>query len=227
MTLFFVTLQRTKSRILITQRQPKLLSDLELLCRLCSVEDDTEVYYEFVHRFYNDVKEECERRCKARKLDKQIGIQVAHETFENVRRYKTFREDEVKMANTRKGILVYLIRIAVNLFNDHHRKEKKQKEQVNHKSYFDDLLGTMETGNNPARLKQIKDLTLRIFKSLNQKEQKVVLADAEHKKHQKYLPDDVTEQLAEEIGVKKDTVRKIRERAIQKIKTAINESNQA
>lgn len=222
-----VTLPRTKSRRLINQRQTKLSSDLELLRHLCSVQDDQEAYNEFVHRFYDDVKAECERRCKGRKLDKHIGIQVAHETFEKVRRHKTFREDEIKITDSRKAILVYLIRISINLFNDHHRKEKKQKEQVNYKMYFEDLICTAEIENDPARLKQIKDLTLRIFKSLNQKEQKIVLADVEHKKHQRYLPDDVTERLAAELGVKKDSVRKIRERAIQKIKTAIDEFNQA
>jgi DNA-directed RNA polymerase specialized sigma24 family protein len=214
-------------RELIDQDNPKLLTDLELLCHLCCIEDDGEVYKEFVDRFYNDIKAECERRCKARKLDKHIGIQVAHETFEKVRRHKTFRKDEIKNAESRKGILAYLIRVSVNLFNDHHRKEKKQIDQEHYKTYFDDLIGTIEIKENPAKLKQIKDLTLQIFKRLNQKEQKVVLADAEYKKHQKYLPDAVTERLADELGVKKETVRKIRERAIQKVKTAINEFNQA
>jgi RNA polymerase sigma factor (sigma-70 family) len=212
---------------LINATSTKLLSDLELLCHLCTVEDDKEAYDEFVRRFYGDVRAECERRCKAQKLDLHIGVQVAHDTFENVRRYKTFRQDEIRIANSRKAILAYLIRIAVNLFNDHHRREKKQKEQIHHKSYFDDLLGEMDKRNDPARLKQIKDITFQIFKSLNQREQKVVLADTEHKKHQKYLPDNVTERMAAEMGIKKDTVRKIRERAIKKIKTPINEFNKA
>lgn len=209
------------------QNKVKLLSDLELLCNLCSIQDDQEVYDEFVRRFYKELKAECEKRCKARKLDKHLGIQVAHDTFEKVRRYKTFRADEMNIADSRKGILVYLFRISTNLFNDHHRKEKKQKEQVHHKMYFEDLIGSVSIKSDPARLKQIKDLTLQVFKRLNKKEQRVILVDIEYKKHHKYLPDDVNERLSTELGVKKDTVRKIRERAIQKIKKAIDEINQA
>lgn len=212
---------------MISLDKTKLLTDLELLCHLCSVEDDEDAYNEFVRRFYDEIRAECENRCKARKLDKHIGIQIAHETFEKVRRHKTFREDEIKIADSRKGIFAYLVRISVNLFNDYHRREKKQSDQVNHKTYFDDLIGTAEVKKDPARLKQIKDLALEIFKRLNQREQKVVLADTEYKKHHRYLPDDVTERLAAELGVQKNTIRKIRERAIQKIKTAINEFNQA
>ncbi len=170
---------------------------------------------------------ECERLCRSRKLDRHIGTQIVHDTFEKVRHHKTFREEEIKVPDSRTGILVYLIRISVNLFNDHHRKLKKENAQVNHKTYFDDLIGPTEINNDPSRLKQIKDLTVKIFKSLNAKEQKVVLADIENKKHHKYLPDDVSDQLAQSLNIKKDTVRKIRERAIQKIKTAIDEFNHA
>jgi DNA-directed RNA polymerase sigma subunit (sigma70/sigma32) len=53
------------------------------------------------------------------------------------------------------------------------------------------------------------------------------LADLEYKRHYKYLPDDVIDGLATELNIKRDTVRKIRERAIEKIKDAINEINQA
>lgn len=93
--------------------------------------------------------------------------------------------------------------------------------------YFDDLIGPLEIENDAIKLKQIREVTQKMFKSLNPKEQKVVIADIENKKHQKYLPDDVIDRLAEELNVKRDTVRKIRERAIEKIKTAIDEFNQA
>lgn len=222
-----VTLQRTNIRKLITRDQSKLLSDLELLCHLCSVSEDKEAYNEFVHRFYDEMKAECERRCLSRKLDKHIGTQIAHDTFERVKHHKTFREDKIKVADSHKGILAYLIRISVNLFNDHYRKEKKVNLLSNHKMYFDDLIGPLEIENDAIKLKQIREVTQKMFKSLNPKEQKVVIADIENKKHQKYLPDDVIDRLAEELNVKRDTVRKIRERAIEKIKTAIDEFNQA
>lgn len=56
-------------------------------------------------------------------------------------------------------------------------------------------------------------------------ERRVILTDLEYKKHHKYLPDDITEQLSKELGVKKDTVREIREPAIEKIKSWIDEIN--
>lgn len=212
---------------MIYQTPTKLLTDLELLRLVCSGQDNQDAYNEFVQRFYNELKAECARRCSARKLDKQIGVQIAHETFEKLKRHKTFREDEIKRADPRTGILVYLIRISVNLFNDHHRSEKKQVERANHTSYLENLVGEVDYNGDLGRLKQIKDLTLQIFKRLNKREQQVVLADVEHKKHQKYLPDDVTESLSIELGIKKESIRKIRQRAIQKIKTAIDEFNQA
>jgi len=60
---------------------------------------------------------------------------------------------------------------------------------------------------------------------LNFKEQRVILTDLEYKRHHKYLPDDVIDTLAKQLNIKKDTVRKIRERAIEKIKKAIYEIN--
>ena len=74
----------------------------------------------------------------------------------------------------------------------------------------------------------INKVCMRVFilKKLNKKEQTVILTDIEHKKFQKYLPDDVTEDLTLKLGIKKETVRKIRERAIVKIKEAINEFNE-
>jgi hypothetical protein len=74
-------------------------------------------------------------------------------------------------------------------------------------------------------LERIKELTLHAFKRLSLREQKVILADIEYKRHYKYLPDDVTDKLATELKVKKDTIRKIRERAKTKIKKAIDEFN--
>ena len=110
----FVTLQRINHRRLIKQNRTRQLSDLELLSYLCSVEDDQDVYEEFVRRFYKDLEIECKMRCQTRKLDKHIGIEIAHDTFEKVRRHKTFRVEEMNSANSRKGILLYLIRISIN-----------------------------------------------------------------------------------------------------------------
>jgi 5S rRNA maturation endonuclease (ribonuclease M5) len=60
---------------------------------------------------------------------------------------------------------------------------------------------------------------------LNKKEQVVILTDIDYKRGRKYLPPDVNELLATKINVKLATVRKIRERAVKKIKLAIDEIN--
>jgi DNA-directed RNA polymerase sigma subunit (sigma70/sigma32) len=78
---------------------------------------------------------------------------------------------------------------------------------------------------NANILKNKKDIALSILQKLNKREQKVILKDIEYKKHFKYLPDDVTETLSVEMGVKKDTIRKIRKRAIEKINKLINGIN--
>lgn len=200
------------------------LNDLALLEQLCSSDDDTDLYGEFVKRFITDLTSHCADVCKKRKLEHHIGKQIAHETFSNVRKYKSFKTDGIKIPNSRAAILVYLKRISINLFNDFHNETKKKG--VTHKSYFDDILEANENALDVIGLKNKKDFALFIFNKLNKKEQTVILADIEHKKFQKYLPDDITEDLSLELNVKKETIRKIRERAIEKINKAINEFNE-
>ncbi len=195
-------------------------TDIELLELLCSEEDDEPYFKLFVERFLDELKNECLRICRSRKLDHHIGIQISHETFERVRKYKSFKQDGIKMPDKHAGILVYLNRIAIHLFNDYYKGEKKNS--IPHKTYFEEIQeGIPEV--NLATLKQTKEKALAIFKKLSEREKIVVLADIEHKKHQKYLSSDVTESLAARLGVQKDTIRKIRQRAIVKIKKELNE----
>ena len=209
---------------LITNSQLDLISDLDLLELFCSDEVGDELYEELLKRFLAEVTGECARVCERRKLDPHIGNQIAHETFERLRKYKSFKADQIKIADQHRAVLVYLYRIATSLFNSYHAAEK-EKTTVN-RSYFDDILDSIEYSPAEVRaLKRKKDIAVIIFKKLNFKEQKIILADLEYKRHRKYLPDDVTEALAQELNVKKDTVRKIRERAIEKIKNAIDEIN--
>jgi DNA-directed RNA polymerase specialized sigma24 family protein len=200
------------------------LNDIALLEKLCSSDDDTDCYNEFVKRFLPDLTTHCTDVCNKRKLESHIGKQIAHETFSNVRKYKSFKTDGVKLPDDRMAILVYLKRISVNLFNDFHNKNKRRA--ITHKTYFDDILDGNEEKLNAVGLKDKKEFALFIFDKLNKKEQTVILADIEHKKFQKYLPDDITEDLSIQLNVKKETIRKIRERAIEKIKIAINEFNE-
>lgn len=204
--------------------KPPDLSDLELLKLLCSSDQDEDLYQEFSRRFWPDLLSECTDICKKRKIDSQVGAEIAHETLERVRKYKSFQEDGIRLPDERKAILVYLIRIVKRQFYTYHNKQKKA-EQV-HKTYFDDIQINFNGTIDPSDLKYKKEIALKILKKLNPKEKEVFLADMEHKRHQKYLPDDVLEFLAEKLKVKKDTVRKIRERAIAKIKKAIDEINQ-
>jgi DNA-directed RNA polymerase specialized sigma24 family protein len=204
---------------------PSKLTDSELIEQLCSSKDDVLLYGEFVKRFNSDLQKECERICKNRKLDLHIGRQIAHDTFARLRKYKSFKTDEIKLVDRHRAILVYLTRISTRLFSDHHRNQKV--ETVIHKTYFEDILDSIEMPEEDvSRLKQIKEITVQIFRKLNAKEQKIILTDIDYKRHHKYLPDDIIESLAEEFGVKSDSIRKIRERAISKIKNAINEINE-
>lgn len=207
-----------------SEKSCSLLSDLQLIEALCSQEDDTLLYKEFVKRFHSDLNESCKQKCKSRKIDEHIGTDIAHHAFERVRQYKSFKRDKIKIADDRKAIKLYLVRITLNLFNNHYRKEKN--ESLPHKSYFDDIFESVSFGTSVEDLKKKKEFAGLVFKKLNPKEQKVILTDIEYKKNQKYLPDDVNETLSIYLGVKKGSVRKIRERALEKIQTAINEINQ-
>jgi DNA-directed RNA polymerase specialized sigma24 family protein len=201
------------------------LSDVELLEQLCSRDDDDLLYAEFLKRFLPEVKSRCDLTCKQRKLDKHVGHQIAHESFERFRKYKSFRIDKVKIPDKRKAILVYLCRIATSLFNDFHQDEKH--EENNYKTYFDDILDSVDlSASSLESLKNKKDLAVFIYSKLNSKEKRIILADIEYKRHHKYLPDSVIEKLAEELNLKPASIRKARERAIEKIKKAIDEINQ-
>lgn len=199
------------------------MSDVQLLEHLCSTDDNEHHYDHFVRRFLGGVQTHCDRVCAVRRLDSHIGRQIAHETFEKIRKHKSYTRDGSKIPDDRKAILGYLKQISTNLFNDYHNSEKKK--DIVHKSYFDEILNTASETLDVNVLKNKKDIALAIFGKLNKKEQAVVLKDIEYKKHQKYLPDDVTATLAEELKVQPGTIRKIRARAIEKIKNAINEVN--
>lgn len=204
--------------------KPPTLSDLELLKLLCSSDQDEDLFREFSRRFWSDLLTECMEICKKRKIDSQIGTEIAHETLERVKKYKSFQEDGIRLPDERKAILVYLYRIANRQFITYYNKQKRTEEV--HKTYFDDIQNNFTESTDTSDLKFKKEIASKILKKLNPKEREVFLVDLEHKRHQKYLPDDILEFLSEKLKVKKDTIRKIRERAITKIKKAIDEINQ-
>lgn len=198
---------------------------MELLEQLCSSKEDDLLYKEFLRRFLPEVKSRCELTCKQRKLDKHVGLQVAHDVFERFRKYKSFDIQKVKIDDKRKAIIVYLFKIATSLFNNFHKDEKQ--EEKNYKTYFDDILESVDlSASSMESLKNKKDLAVFIFGKLNSKEKRIILADLEYKRHHKYLPDSVIEELASELSLKPASIRKARERAIEKIKKAIDEINQ-
>lgn len=201
------------------------LSDIELLELLCSSEDDTVPYAHFVKRFLPYLQKECKKICQNRKLDPHIGTQIAHECLENLRKSKTFRKEKIKLHDEKKAILVYLFATATNRFNDYYNTKKRKEIPI--RSYFDDIKDEFTALIDPGDLKRRKDLTEQIMKQLTPREQTVVLKDIEYKRYQKYLPDEVSSELAEQLKVKPESIRKIRERAITKIKNAIHAINKS
>lgn len=90
-----------------------------------------------------------------------------------------------------------------------------------------DILESVDpTASSIESLKNKKDLAVFIFCKLNSKEKRIILTDLKYKRHHKYLPDTVIEELARELSLKPASIRKARERAIEKIKKAIDEINQ-
>lgn len=199
----------------------KSLTDIELLERLSSFNEDI-VYSEFVNRYYKNVRKECLLKCQKRKLDKQIGEQIAHDTFERVRKSKSFDKNKLTCKDEKKAILGWLYRIQSNLFYDYHKSQNTKVEKV--EFYLDELLLEVKPSSG-MELSDKRDIAVKIFSKLSPKQKIVVLKDAEHKRFQKYHKTDVLDDLAEELKVKKSSVRKIRERAIKKIKDAIDEIN--
>ena len=196
-------------------------SDADLLEFICSNDDNDLAYSDFVNRYIKDVQNECVKICDRRKLDKHIGLQIAHEAFEKIKKYRSFDRTKLKGDSERRSILGFMYVICLNLFKDHHKKKKETNTTLT--SYFDDLASTvkLDVKNN----KQIKDFTLRILKKLNPKEIRVLQTDLEYKRHQKYLPDEVVASLCEELNVHESGIRKLRERLTVKIKKEIDAIN--
>lgn len=199
----------------------KKLDDISLMECISTTNNDT-AYNEFVARFYETVKTQCTIKCKQRKLDPHVGEQIAHQTFERVKKYKSFNKAKLNGNDPKKAITGWLYRILNNQFYDYYNSSKKSEEPIT--TYFDDLaVEFAET--NPNKLLDLKEFAESVFSKLNKKEKEVVLTDIEYKKGRKYLPSDINESLATRIGVKTNSIRKIRERAIVKIKLAIDEFN--
>jgi DNA-directed RNA polymerase specialized sigma24 family protein len=188
------------------------------------VEDDGAPYKEFVRRFHPELKRFCRKKCELQKLDSHVGETIAHEVFERIRKYKSFRKDHFRGGDGRKWVLAYLSRSATRLFFNHHNQEKRQKDLPD--TYLDDLRAEAQA-IDPTHLQETKERTALALKKLTPRELEVVLADLEYKRHTKYLPDDVTLALAEKLGVKSATIRKLRQRAAEKLNQAMNEINEA
>lgn len=188
---------------------------------LCSTEDDNAIFEEFANRYMPELKELCERLCRIRRIDTHVAGEVAVDALNNVRKYKKFTRDKIKITNDHRAVLVYLNRIVIRLLDDRYRQQKKSS--IVHRTYFDDLMDHGKSTVDPKLLKSVRDTSIEIISTLTPREQRVVLTDLEYKKHHKYLPDDVTESLARELGVKKDTIRALRKRAVEKIQKAIDE----
>ena len=198
------------------------LTDIELLERLATSNEDT-VYDEFVNRYHSLIKNECLKKCKKRKLDKHIGTQIANDTFARVRKSrKSFNRDKLTSTNQKSAILGWLYRIQSNLFIDYHNSQKTNTEKV--EFYLDDLSENVKIPIG-RELSYKRDIAERIFSKLSPKQKEVVLKDIEYKRFQKYHKTEVLDELANDLGVKKSSIRKIRERAKIKIKDAIDEIN--
>lgn len=192
------------------------------LLELIRDSDDNEAYKEFVQRFLPIVKDQCLTKCKLRKLDKSIGLQIAHDTLEKTRKSKSFKREKLNGSDSKSKITGWLFRISSNLFYDYHNSQKCNDHVYD---FYIDELFSKASEINVNSLAEKRDLSIKILQKLNPKEREVVLTDIEYKRSQKYLPEDINESLANRIGVKKDTIRKIRERAIMKLNNAIDEIN--
>lgn len=188
---------------------------------MCSSNGDEVAYSEFVNRYIKDCEIICNKICRYRRLDNHVGLQIVTDTFEKLRLYKSWKSSEASNKDERKAITGFLFRIALNLFNDYYNKTKKDSEPYS--TYFDDLSQEIYSVND---LREKKAITERILKKLNANERVVLTTDIEYKRHHKYLPDKIVEKLSGDLKVKPATIRKIRERAINKVKKAIDEYNQ-
>lgn len=204
-----------------TTPEIKKLSDGDLLEYVCANHGDEVAYSEFVNRFLSELQDICEKLCARKKLDDHIGLQIAIDCFEKARRSASFDKRKANQTDERKAVVGYLYRVAYNLFTDHYNNSKKEVEY--HSTYFDELQSEVADLNT---LQNQKEVTDQILKKLNKKEQRVLLVDIEYKRHHRYLPDNIIDALSVELGVKPASIRKLRERAKNKVKIAIDEYNE-
>ena len=116
----------------------------------------------------------------------------------------------------------WLYRISSNIFYDYHNSQNQKSNLPDF--YLNDIKAEIDN-IAPEKLLTQKEMTELIMGKLSLKEKEVVITDIEYKRSQKYLPPDVLDELANKLNIKPASVRKIRERAIKKIKLAIDEIN--
>lgn len=198
------------------------LSDADLLEYICTTDNEEVGYNEFVNRYSKDINDICKKLCKWRNLNEHVGTQIAHDAFERVIRLKSYKKENSR-SNNKKAILGFFYTVCLNLFNDYYNKNKNKDEYVSQPNYFDQISESFK--DTPQSNETKKEIAAKILKKLNPKEIRVLTVDIEYKRHQKYLPDEIISELCEELNVKEAGIRKIRERAITKIKREIDVIN--
>lgn len=208
-----------------TAAEIKQLPDADLLEYVCNVAGDEVAYSEFVNRYLPDTQTMCTKISGQRKLHVHVGLQISHDALAKFRGLKSFDRNKLKPPDDeRKSINNLIYAICVNLFNDHHKKENRQAPEKQ-SFYLDEIFENAFVNGKTLDNARKKELTARLFKRINKKEQKLLLADMEYKKHQLYLPDHIVASLCEELEVTDSGLRKMRERIIKKFNKEIDVIN--
>jgi RNA polymerase sigma factor (sigma-70 family) len=184
---------------------------------------------EFHGRFKNRLYQNCLRLCHRNRVDEDIAKDLFQDTMikalENLKRFCL--NEDYDLQHSTNTITKWLNKIAFNLFIDYLEKQYKSHLDIDlcDEEMFVDNTTLDEPDELDIYLDSINfDATLQSgWDTLNDKERLVVYYGIRYNcLHKKHMPDDVIIKASKILGVKRDSIRQIKLRALEKFRIVFN-----
>jgi len=172
------------------------------------------VFHAFCFRFSESITKKCEIICANNNYDAIFAVEVSKKTFERFWKYPNYKHEKSKASSFDKGVLLYLFKIATNVFRD------LIKERLNANPYNggEQIIKNIPMLENASpEQKQHYQLLLEVFKSFSDKHRIIFLTYKSYEQEGKKLPRKLLNELRDELKLSQTTIRSYKYEVYQKI----------